>query len=262
MSSDSFTYQSRQWTGAGRPDCVAERGMIASKHSLIGEAGLKMIQKGGNAVDAAIAAAFMDCVVEPASNGIGGEGVLTIHLSSGENVVVDYVGRPAKSCAPDMFELEEGAEPGWMGWRKAKGDANVVGHKACTTPGTVAGLTKALEMYGTLLLGDVLAPAINVAEEGFVVGWGTASAIFQGMRLFSRFPGWRRIYLHDDRWPYKPYSTALANPERLVNKDLAKSLSAIAKDGPEAFYEGWIAEKIAEEMERGGGFITAEDLAR
>ncbi|MEE8355485.1 MAG: gamma-glutamyltransferase, partial [Candidatus Bathyarchaeia archaeon] len=97
---------------------------------------------------------------------------------------------------------------------------------------------------------------------GFVVGWGTASAIFQGMKLFSRFPGWRRLYLHDERWPYKPYSTALANPERLVNKDLAKSLSAIAKDGPEAFYEGWVAGKIVEEMERGGGLITAEDLAR
>jgi len=261
MSSDSFTYQTRQWTGPGRPDCVAERGMIASKHPLIGEAGLKMIRKGGNAVDAAIAAAFMDCVVEPASNGIGGEGVLTIHLSSGENVVVDYVGRPAKSCAPDMFQLEEDAEPGWMGWRKAKGDANVVGHKACTTPGTVAGLAKALEMYGTLSLEETLAPAIKVADEGFGVGGGTASLIFQLMRLFSRNPEWRRIYLHDERWPYKPYTRGLANPERLVNKELAKSLRAIAKDGPEVFYEGWIAEKIAEEMERGGGLITMEDLA-
>ena len=261
MSSDSFTYQARQWTGPGRPDCVAEKGMIASKHPLIGEAGLNMIRKGGNAVDAAIAAAFMDCVVEPASNGIGGEGVLTIHLSSGENIVVDYVGRPAKSCTPDMFQLEEDAEPGWMGWSNVKGDANVVGHKACTTPGTVAGLSNALEMYGTLSLEETLAPAISVAEEGFVVGWGTASLIFQLMRLFSRNPEWRRIYLHDERWPYKPYTRGLANPERLVNKELAKSLRAIAKDGPEVFYEGWIAEKIAEEMERGGGLITMEDLA-
>jgi gamma-glutamyltranspeptidase len=178
--SSNFIYQKRQWLGAGRPDCIAERGMIASKHPLIGEAGLKMIQKGGNAVDAAVAAAFMDCVVEPASNGIGGEGVLTIHLSSGENVVVDYVGRPAKSCTPDMFEIEEETEPGWMGWWKVKGDANVVGHKACTTPGTVAGLAKALEMYGTLSLEDVLAPAINVAEEGFVArarGFGSGVVI-------------------------------------------------------------------------------------
>ena len=261
MSSDSFTYQARQWTGAGRPDCVAERGMVVSKHPLIGEAGLKMIRRGGNAVDAAIAAAFMDCVVEPASNGIGGEGVLAIHLSSGENIVVDYVGRPAKICTPNMYELEDSTELGWMGWSKVKGDANVVGHKASTTPGTVAGLTTALELYGTLSLKETLAPAIKVADEGFVVGWGTASLIFQLMRLFSRNPEWRRIYLHDERWPYKPYTRDLANPERLVNKELAKSLRAIAKDGPEVFYEGWIAEKIAEEMERGGGLITMEDLA-
>ncbi len=261
MSSDSIIRQTRKWTRAGRPDCVAERGMIASKHPLIGEAGLKMIRKGGNAVDSAIAAAFMDCVVEPASNGIGGEGVMTIHLSSGENVVVDYVGRPATSCTPDMFELEGDAEPGWMGWSHVRGDANVVGHKASSTPGTVAGLAKALELYGTLSLGETLAPAISVAEEGFVVGWGTASAIFQGMRLFSKFPGWRHLYLHDERWPYKPYSTALANPELLINKDLAESLHAIANDGPEAFYEGWIAEKIVEEMEQGGGLIIMEDLA-
>ena len=259
--SSNFIYQRRQWVGAGRPDCVAKRGMVASKHPFIGEAGLKMIEKGGNAVDAAVAAAFMDTVVEPASNGIGGEGVLTIHLSSGENVVIDYVGRPAKSCTPAMFELEEETEPGWMGWSKVKDDANVVGHKACTTPGTVAGLATALERYGTLSLAEVMAPAISVADEGFVVGWGTASAIFNRMRLFSRFPEWRRIYLHDEKWPYKPYTRALANPERLVNKNLAKSLRAIAKDGPEAFYEGWIAEKIAEEMAREGGLITMEDLA-
>jgi gamma-glutamyltranspeptidase/glutathione hydrolase len=260
MSSD-FIYQERRWVGAGRPDCVAEKGMVASKHPLIGEAGLKMIKRGGNAVDAAVAAAFMDCVVEPASNGIGGEGVLTIHLSTGENVVVDYVGRPAKSCTPGMYELEDSTEPGWMGWSKVKGDANVVGHQASTTPGTVAGLAKTLELYGTLSLKEALAPAIKVADEGFAVGWGTATSIFYGMRLFSRNPEWRRIYLHDERWPYKPYTRDIANPECLVNKDLAKSLRAIAEDGPEAFYEGWIAEKIAEDMERGGGFITMDDLA-
>ncbi len=98
MSSESFIYQNRRWASAGRPDCVAERGMVASKHPFIGEAGLKMIRRGGNAVDAAVAAAFMDCVVEPAMNGIGGEGIMTIHLASGENVVVDYVGRPAATC--------------------------------------------------------------------------------------------------------------------------------------------------------------------
>src|SRR4030043_192060 len=99
MVSEGFVYQRPRWTGAGRDDCVAGRAVVSSKHPLIGEAGLKMIKLGGNAVDAAVAAAFMDCVVEPAMNGIGGEGVMGIHLESGENVIVDYVGRPATASS-------------------------------------------------------------------------------------------------------------------------------------------------------------------
>jgi gamma-glutamyltranspeptidase/glutathione hydrolase len=259
--SDQHVYQKRRWHGAGRYDCIAPNGMVASKHPLIGKAGSDIMKQGGNAIDATVAAGFMNCVVEPASNGIGGEGVMAIHLESGENIIIDYVGRPAQSCTPNMYELSDATEPGWMGWRNVKGDANVVGHKACTTPGTVAGLTQALERYGTMNLKAVIEPAAKVAEEGFVVGWGTATAIFRGMRLFSRFPEWRRIYLHDDKWPYIPYSTAQANPQKLVNKDLAKSLRAIAEEGPDAFYKGWVAKEIAAEMEREGGLITLEDLA-
>jgi len=261
MSVLPYVYQNRHWIGAGRHDCVAENGMVASKHHLIGEAGVDVMRRGGNAVDAAVAAAFVDCVVEPSSNGIGGEGVMAIHLESGENIIVDYVGRPAQSCTPDMYELEESNEPGWMGWRKVKDDANVVGHKACTTPGTVAGLAAALERYGTMSLEEVMGPAIRAAYDGFIVGRAAASAIFGRMRLFSQFPEWRRIYLHDERWPYRPYSYTMANPQRLVNKDLAKSLRSISENGPDAFYNGWIAGMIADEMERGGGLITLEDLA-
>ena len=261
MSPKKFVYQERRWVGAGRRDCVAGKGMVASKHPLIGEAGVEAMGKGGNAVDAAVAAAFVDCVVEPAMNGIGGEGVMAIHLESGENVIVDYVGRPSRHCTPDMFELEEETESGWMGWRSVVGDANVVGHKACTTPGTVAGLAEALDRYGTLSLEEAMEPAIRVAEEGFVVGWWTATHIFQRMRLFSGFPEWRRIYLHEGRFPYLPYSVNMASPQRLVNEDLAASLRAIAQGGPEAFYGGRIAEAIAGEMEEGGGLIDEGDLA-
>ena len=261
MSVLSSTYQKRRWIGAGRHDCVAENGMVASKHPLICEAGVDMMRKGGNAVDAAVAAAFTDCVVEPAMNGIGGEGVMAIHLESGENVIVDYVGRPAKSCHAEMFELVEGYEKtGWR-WRNVKDNANRVGYKACTTPGMVAGLTSVLERYGTMTLKEVMAPAIKAAGEGFVVGWWTASHIFQRMRLFWRFPEWRRIYLHEGKFPYMPYSRGMEKPELLVNKELAKSLRSISEEGPEAFYKGWIADAIADEMEKGGGLITREDMA-
>ncbi len=261
MSDQPLVYQSRRWNGAGRPDCVAENGMVASKHPLISEAGVKVMRRGGNAVDAAVAAAFMDCVVEPASNGIGGEGVMAIHLESGENIIVDYVGRPAKTCTPDMYELTEDTEPGWMGWRKVKGNANVYGYKASTTPGTVAGLTEALERYGTMSLKEVIGPAIAVAREGFVPGRGITTSIASRMRLFSGFPEWRRIYLIDGQYPYRPSSVIAKNPLKLIQSDLAKSLASIAEEGPDAFYRGWLAEAIAEEMKLGGGLITEEDLA-
>jgi gamma-glutamyltranspeptidase/glutathione hydrolase len=117
MSSPLYVYQRRRWVGAGRHECVAEKGIVASKYPLIGEVGLEMLRKGGNAVDAGVAAAFMDTVVEPAMNGLGGEGVMAIHLASGRNVLVDYVGRPAQCCHDRMFELLEGYETSGWRWR-------------------------------------------------------------------------------------------------------------------------------------------------
>jgi len=261
MGSEGFVYQKPRWVGAGRDDCVAGRAMVSSKHPLIGEAGLKMIRLGGNAVDAAVAAAFMDCVVEPAMNGIGGEGVMAIHLESGENIIVDYVGRPAAASSPEMYELEDTKEPGWMGWRKVRGDENVVGHKACVVPGTVAGLAAALERYGTLSLGQVMEPAAKVAEEGYVVGWWTADAIFRRMEAFWRFDEWRRVYLREGRFPYLPYTEEMAQPHVLRNPELARCLRAIAEGGPDAFYRGWIGDAVVGEVQRGGGLITREDMA-
>ena len=261
MTSTPNVYQERRWIGAGRSDCIASNGMVVSKHPLIGEAGVAMMKQGGNAVDAAIASAFMDCVVEPAMNGLGGEGVMAIHLSSGKNVIIDYVGRPSKSSRPDMFELTEEREPGWMGWRRVVGDANVVGHRAAVTPGTVAGLTKALELYGTMSLNEVMKPAISVAENGYDVGWGTASVIFNRMRAFSNMTEWRKVFLQEGAYPYIPYTMELPKPEVLVQKDLAKSLKSIAEIGPDAFYKGWIAEAIASEMEKNNGLISLEDLS-
>jgi gamma-glutamyltranspeptidase/glutathione hydrolase len=262
MVPEKYVPQSPRWVGAGRNDCIAENGMVSSKHPLIGNAGIKIMKNGGNAVDAAISAAFMDCVVEPAMNGLGGEGVMAIHLESGQNIIIDYVGRPSKDCQPDMYELTEGYEKkGWR-WRNVQGSSNRIGHLACTTPGMVAGLTSALELYGTMSLEEVLEPAIKVAEEGFIVGWWTASSIFQRMREFWRFDEWRRIYLHDGRFPYIPYSEDMRSPDRLVNKDLAKSMRSIAQEGKEVFYKGWIASAIVEEMIKGGGLISKEDLAQ
>ena len=236
--------------------------MVASKHPLISKTGIDIMRKGGNVVDAAVAAAFVDCVVEPAMNGIGGEGIMAIHMADGRKAIIDYVGRPSKNCTPDMYELLDDSEPGWMGWKKVKDSANVEGYKASTVPGTVAGLTKALELYGTMTLKEVIEPAIKIAEEGFIVGWWTASHILMKMQPFSRFPEWKRLFLKDGKYPYQPYRYSLRkSPDILVNKDLAKSLSLIANEGPDAFYKGEIAVAIAKNMAENDGLITKEDLA-
>jgi gamma-glutamyltranspeptidase/glutathione hydrolase len=235
--------------------------MVSSKHPMISETGVEIIRNGGNAVDAAVGAAFMNCVVEPAMNGIGGEGVMAIHLESGENVIIDYVGRPAQSCSPEMFELSKDTEPGWMGWRNVKNNENVHGHKACTTPGTVAGLSEALKLYGTMSLKEVMEPAIKTAEEGWALGLWTTFHIMLTAETFGKNPEWRRIYTPGGKVPPIPMGYSSSNPYILVNKELAKSMRSIADEGPEAFYKGWIAKAIAKEMEEGGGLITTEDLA-
>ncbi|TRO53177.1 gamma-glutamyltransferase, partial [Candidatus Bathyarchaeota archaeon] len=156
---------------------------------------------------------------------------------------------------------EESSEPGWMGWNKVKDDANVNGYKACVVPGTVAGLTMALEKYGTMKLRDVIEPAAKVAEEGFTVGWWTADHIFRRMEAFWKYEEWRRIYLRDGRFPYLPYTDELATPHVLRNPELAKCLRDIMDGGPDVFYRGWIAKTIAADMAKNGGLLTEEDLA-
>jgi gamma-glutamyltranspeptidase/glutathione hydrolase len=193
-------------------------------------------------------------------NGIGGEGVMAIHLESGENIIVDYVGRPSMNASTDMYTLSDDTETGWMGWRSVVNDENRVGHKACTTPGTVAGLSKALENYGTLSLKQVMEPAIKVAEEGFVVGWWDASLFFRAMGKCWQFDEWRKIFLVDGRIPYRPFEYGTSS-DTLVQKDLAKSLRSISEEGPEVFYKGWITQAIVKEIKRGGGILTLEDFA-
>jgi gamma-glutamyltranspeptidase/glutathione hydrolase len=261
MNSNPYIYQQKRWTGASRHDCIAKNGMVAAKHPMIGKTGIDIMKRGGNAIDAAVAAAFINCVLEPAMNGIGGEGVMAIHLESGKNIIVDYVGRPSMNCTPEMYEIEDNVEPGWMGWKKVKNNANVEGHKACTTPGTVAGLIESLERYGTMNLKEVIEPAIKVAEKGFKVGWWTADHIFRKMEEFWKFDEWRKLFLRDSKFPYLPHVHGMITPHILLNKELGKCLRSISKDGRDAFYKGWIADAIVKEMERNDGLITKEDLA-
>ncbi len=235
--------------------------MVVAKHPLAALAGVEMLKKGGNAVDAAVATAFAVGVVEPFMSGLGGGGSMIIHLEgSHEDVNVDYMPRVPSKASSGLFEVEEG-ESGAYGWPRVKDDANIIGYRACIVPGTVSGLALAMERYGSMDLEDVLRPAIRYAEEGFEVSSYTSLCIALSMELLSRFPESARIFLREGRFPYRPCTQEPSLPaDTLVQRELARTLRKLAKNGPEEFYGGEIAQAIVNDMERNGGLITAGDL--
>ena len=194
-----------------------------------------MLKAGGNAVDAAVAAAFAIGVVEPNATGLGGEGMMVIYLAGKKTAVaIDY-----RSAAPATASFPKGIPS--------------TGHAAVAVPGTVAGLTLALQKYGTMPLAQVLAPAIRLAEEGFVVS--------------PTLAGDRRRQLRGDREERAalagrlPAGLPIEAGATLKNPDLAASLRKIGSGGADVFYRGAIADAIAAEMAAHGGFITKADLA-
>ena len=217
------------------PQVTSTHGMVASAHALASQAGLEMLKAGGNAVDAAVAAAFVIGVVEPNATGIGGEGMLVLYRADTRKAVaIDY-----RSTAP-IAAKSRGAVPG-------------TGHAAVAVPGTVAGLSLALEKYGTMKLARVLEPAIRVARDGFAVTSTLNAAITDNFEEISKNEALARIVC--------PSGLPLDVGAVLRNPDLSRTLSTIAEQGPDAFYRGPIAEKIAAEMRARGGLITREDLA-
>ncbi|MFO7693961.1 MAG: gamma-glutamyltransferase, partial [Vicinamibacterales bacterium] len=214
---------------------TATRGMVASAHALASQAGLEMLEAGGNAVDAAVAAAFAIGVVEPNASGIGGEGMMVVYLAGpGKAVAIDY-----RSAAPAALDFPGGV-PG-------------TGHAAVAIPGTVAGLAEALRKYGTLPLSRVLAPAIRLADQGFVVSPTLAGIIIDNFDAIRANAPLARLLC--------PGGLPLEAGDTLKNPDLAASLRAIAEGGAGVFYTGALGEAIATEMAAQGGRITLADLA-
>ncbi|MCL4685515.1 gamma-glutamyltransferase [Myxococcota bacterium] len=224
---------------------IGTRGMVVSAERHATEAGLALLTAGGNAVDAAVATSFALGVTEPYHSGIGGGGLLLIHLASGETIALD-----ARETAPAAAHARMFLEPG------VPDDASRSGPLAVATPGLVAGLVLAQQRWGTRPLADVLAPAIALAEDGFPIGLRHARIIeiWRGMGLAERFPETAAIQT-------PPPGTPATPGWRLVQKDLARTLRAIARDGADAFYRGPIATAIADEVQRHGGILRAEDLA-
>jgi gamma-glutamyltranspeptidase/glutathione hydrolase len=245
-------------------EATSEYGMVTAMHPSAAAAGLEILERGGNAVDAAVATAFAVGVVEPAMSGVGGVAAMVIYSpSSGRATVVDGSSRAPAAARDDMFELApEGTLGGIYSWRGTVGDANSVGYRAPVVPGQPACLLYALERFGSgrLTREQVMAPAIRLAEEGYGVDLYQAQTIAFATRRLRPFPEAMRTFYVDDGLPPVP-ATSVRAADRLVQTDLARTLRTLASDGPSALYEGEIGERLVADLRANGGVITREDLS-
>lgn len=222
----------------------ARNGMVASEQELATQVGLDILKRGGNAVDAGVAVGFALAVVLPNAGNIGGGGFMMIHdAKTGKNVALDFREMAPAKASRDMYLDDKGnVAPG----------RSLYTHLAVGVPGTVAGLTHALQKYGTMKLSDVIAPAVKLAEKGYEVSPSLALILAAERDHLGQWDSSKAIFFKDGR--------PLQAGEKLVQKDLAKSLKLIGKKGPSVFYEGEIGKKIVAEMDKHNGLITAADL--
>ncbi len=239
-----------------KTEAMAMGGMVTAMQPLAAEAGAEMLRRGGNAIDAAVAIAFAVGVVEPFMSGIGGIAFLVYRDSAtGETLCLDGSTALPAAIRPDLFELLPGDQrQGMYGWRATKGDANNTGWLAPAVPGMPALIGEAHRRYGRLPWRETLAPAIQLATAGFAVNQYVAMMFASSYDLLARFPESRRTFI-------KPSGAPYAVGDRLIQPDLAHTLTLIAEEGPETVYRGTVARLIAEDMQRQGGLIAETDLA-
>ena len=239
----------------------ARHGLVAAEHPLGARVGARILERGGNAVDAAVATAFAMTVAEPFMSTIAGSGTMLVHNARrGETVALDFNGCAPMRAHASMFRVTTGISRGLFAWPNVEGGANERGWLAPAVPGSVAGLSLALERYGTMELRDAIQPAIELARGGFVADWYQALSTARQLEELAAAGEAGRVYLRNGRSVYRP-PTGMEEGDRATYPDLARSLELIARDGPSAFYRGEIAQTIHDAMAAHGGLITREDLA-
>ncbi len=220
------------------------KAMVATDEELGSNAGVEILKRGGNAVDAAVAVGFALAVVEPVAGNIGGGGFMLVRLADGRATFLDYREVAPGKATRNMYIKPDG---------KLDEEASVIGYKSVAVPGTVAGLELALKTYGTMKLAEVMGPAIRLAENGFVVSDKLARQLQEEKAGLERFPISRRIFLNDGKM--------LQAGDTLRQPELAATLKRIAKSGAGEFYRGETARMLVADMANSGGLITLEDLA-
>jgi gamma-glutamyltranspeptidase / glutathione hydrolase len=230
-----------------RPAVSTRHGMVVAQEKLAARVGADVLRQGGNAVDAAVATAFAMAVTYPRAGNIGGGGFMVIHLRDrGEDIAIDYRETAPAATTAQTFLGADGKPDN----AKSRDSALSIG-----VPGTVAGLALALEKYGSgkFNLAGLLQPAIVLARDGFVLDDDMADTLPAAQHRMAKWPTSVKIFSQAD-------GTWLRGGDRLVQTDLAATLSAIAEQGPRGFYEGPVAEKLANAVRDAGGIMTNDDL--
>lgn len=221
-----------------------KNGMVASEQGLATQVGLDILKQGGNAIDAAVAVGFALAVVLPNAGNIGGGGFMVLHDDkTGKDVAIDFREIAPAKASRDMYLDNQG---------NVIDGKSLFTHDASGVPGTVAGMEYALKKWGTMPLSKVLEPAIKLADKGFIVSDVLAQTLKEEKSTLGKWSSSKAIFFKNGE--------PLKSGDLLVQKDLAKSLRLIAKQGAKAFYQGEIATKIAKEMQSHGGTMTLGDL--
>ena len=221
-----------------------KNGMVASEQGLATQVGLDILKQGGNAIDAAVAVGFALAVVLPNAGNIGGGGFMVLHDDkTGKDVAIDFREIAPAKASRDMYLDNQG---------NVIDGKSLFTHDASGVPGTVAGMEYALKKWGTMPLSKVLEPAIKLADKGFIVSDILAQTLKEEKSTLGKWSSSKAIFFKNGE--------PLKSGDLLVQKDLAKSLRLIAKQGAKAFYQGEIATKIAKEMQSQGSTMTLEDL--
>src|SRR4030088_2010058 len=221
----------------------AQHALVVGVHELASRAGVDIMKAGGNAVDAAVATGFALAVVHPPAGNLGGGGFMLIRMADGKVHFLDYREKAPAAAKADMYLDAQG---------NVIEDASVIGYKAIGVPGSVAGMVYAEQKYGKLSLKQVIAPAIRLARDGYALTWSEAQDL-QHDKYLGKFAESRRVFQRGGNY-YKA-------GEVFQQPDLARTLERIA-ERPDDFYHGAMARELAAALQKGGGLITAEDLAQ
>jgi gamma-glutamyltranspeptidase/glutathione hydrolase len=222
----------------------SDRGMVVSSQHLASEVGAAILHQGGNAIDAAVAVGYALAVTHPCCGNLGGGGFMLIHFADGKNTFINFREKAPLAARPDMFLDAAG---------KVVGSRSLDGYLAVGVPGTVMGLETARQKYGTLPRAALIAPAIKLAEEGFLLTRGDVDVLAEGTKGFRDQPNVAAVFLNHGQ-PFAP-------GDRLTQKDLAATLRAVSSGGTDAFYHGAIPAAVVAASRTHGGLLTPEDFA-